>query len=72
MALEACEKLTTENPKLAPDDYADLVKALKKVVFTSQCNIMHLTKTVTSYGQNVYFCLGAFKRLQYIAGSHRY
>lgn len=39
MALEACEKLVTENPKLAPaDDYADLVKALKKVglLFPSQ------------------------------------
>ena len=31
MALEACEKLVTENPKLQQDDYADLVKALKKV-----------------------------------------
>ena len=31
MALEACEKLVTENPRLVPDDYGDVVKALKKV-----------------------------------------
>ena len=30
--LEICEKLSS-NPKLSPGDYADLLKALKKVTF---------------------------------------
>lgn len=29
--LEAVEKLVTENPKLLPGEYGDLVRALKKV-----------------------------------------
>lgn len=29
--MEVVEKLTTENPKLLPGEYGDLVRALKKV-----------------------------------------